>query len=134
MLGEKLGQLSGKVTGQQVLPSDSGAPTVETSFQQMGQMLGVQETDVGTYRATMRPDGTLFGEGQGFVMGKGGETATWTGQGVGIFNADGSISFRGALYYQSAHPKWARLNRVAAVFEYQQDATGNTAGSIWEWK
>ena len=134
MLGEKIGEEMGKMIGQRVLPSEGGPPKVETSFQQMGKILGVDETDIGTYESVMRPDGTLFGAGQGVIMGKGGETATWNGGGVGIIKPDGSISFRGAIYYQSAHPTWARLNRVAGVFEYEQDVNGNTKGQIWEWK
>jgi hypothetical protein len=32
MLGEKIGQHSGAITGQRVLQSEDGGPTVETSF------------------------------------------------------------------------------------------------------
>jgi hypothetical protein len=83
MLGERIGEDIGRVTSQRVLPTAHGAPRMETSFQASGSIYGVQATDTGTYVATMRPDGTLYGEGQGILMGKGGETATWTGQGVG---------------------------------------------------
>ena len=79
-------------------------------------------TDTATHVATMRPDGTLFGEGQGVQMGKGGEAATWVGHGVGTFRKDGGISYRGACYDQSAPPTWSRLNSIAAVFEYEIDA------------
>jgi hypothetical protein len=44
------------------------------------------------------------------------------------------VSYRGAVYYQTATPKWSRLNGVAAVFEYEVDAQGNTRAEIWEWK
>lgn len=83
MLGEKLGGESGRVTSQRVLPNPCGAPKMETSFQATGTILGVSETDTGTYWAVLRPDGTLYGEGQGILMGKGGEMATWVGQGNG---------------------------------------------------
>ena len=39
---------------------------------------------------------------------------------------DGSISYRGACYYQSAAPAWGRLNSIAGIFEYEVDAQGNT--------
>jgi hypothetical protein len=29
---------------------------------------------------------------------------------------------------------WARLNSVAAIYEYEVDAQGNTKGEVWEWK
>ena len=134
MLGERIGEDTGKVTSQRVLPTANGAPRMETSFQAAGTVYGVAASDTGTYVATLRPDGTLYGEGQGVLMGKGGEAATWTGQGVGTMKKDGAISYRGACYYQSASPAWVRLNAVAAVFEYEVDAQGNTRGQIWEWK
>ena len=46
----------------------------------------------------------------------------------------GAVSYRGAIYYSTASPKLARLNTVAAVFEYEVDANGNTHTKQWEWK
>jgi hypothetical protein len=134
MLGETIGEGLGKVTSQRVLPSDGGPPRVETSFQASGILYGVPTTEMATYVAVLRPDGTLFGEGQGVVMGRNGEAATWRGSGIGTMKKDGSISYRGALYYQSASPAWVRFNSVAGVFEYEVDAQGNTKGKLWEWK
>ena len=134
MLGERIVEETGKVTSQRVLPSANGAPRMETSFQAAGSIYGVGASDTATYVATMRPDGTLYGEGQGVLMGKSGEAATWVGQGVGTMKKDGSISYRGACYYQSASPAWARLNSIVGVFEYEVDAQGNTKGQLSEWK
>jgi hypothetical protein len=134
MLGETIGEGLGKVTSQRVLPSDGGPPRVETSFQASGILYGVPTTEMATYVAVLRPDGTLFGEGQGVVMGRNGEAATWRGSGIGTMKKDGSISYRGALYYQSASPAWVRFNSVAGVFEYEVDAQGNTKGKLWAWK
>ncbi|MBI4504878.1 MAG: hypothetical protein HY691_05030 [Chloroflexi bacterium] len=134
MLGEKVGENRGKVTTRRVLPTEGGGPKVEVSFQELGTLLGIEARDLGTYQAEMRPDGTLIGAGQGVTMGAGGEAATWVGQGVGKLGPGGSTSFRGAIYYYSAAPKWARLNAVALVFEYDEDAEGNTHAEFWEWK
>lgn len=134
MLGERIGDDIGKVTSQRVLPAVNGAPQVETSFRATGSIYGVTTTDLGTYVSTMRPDGTLWGEAQGVLMGKGGEAATWLGQGIGTMKKDGSVSYRGAIYYQTASAAWARLNSVAAIYEYEVDAQGNTKGEVWEWK
>jgi hypothetical protein len=76
----------------------------------------------------------LYGEGQGVVMGQGGEMATWVGQGVGTLKKNGSVSYRGAVYYQTTSPTWLRLNSVAAIFEFEVDAQGNSKSEIWEWK
>ena len=134
MLGDKIGEAAGTVTTQRVLPSPDGGPTMETSFRATGKLLGVDETETGTYTATLRPDGTLFGQGQGVLMGSKGHMATWVGQGVGRVKEDGAVSYRGAIYYQTASPGWSRLNGIAAVFEFEVDAQGNTNAQLWEWK
>ena len=134
MLGDKLGRGTGKVTGRRILDNDAGAPKVETSFEGSGKLLGVDTKEHGTYTSVARADGTLFGHGQGILMGKGGEMATWTGSGVGTLRKDGGVSYRGAIYYFSAHPRWARLNTVAAVYEYSVDAKGRSKSDVWEWK
>ena len=134
MLGDKIGQESGMVTSQRVLANPGGGPKMETSFRATGTLYGIKETATGTYVAEVRRDGALYGEGNGVIMGSKGEMAMWTGSGVGTIKKDGSVSYRGAIYYQSSSPKWTRLNKIAAVFEYEVDAEGNTLGNIWEWK
>ncbi len=62
MLGEKLGELQGKVTGQRVLSSEGSGPKMETSFEIRGAILGVEAAMLGTYWSTVRPDGSLYGE------------------------------------------------------------------------
>jgi hypothetical protein len=134
MIGEQIGTEQGKVTGYRILPSDAG-PKVEVSFQAAGTILRVGHSTLGTYTSKMRPDGTVFGEGQGIVRGATGQMASWVGQGVGKLGPRGqAISYRGSIYYQSASPEWSRLNGVAAVFEYEVDEDGNTDSKIWEWK
>jgi len=134
MQGEKIGEASGKVTSRRVLANPGGGPKMETSFEASGRLLGVEGTETGTYSSVIRPDGTLFGDGQGIIMGKGGELATWVGSGVGTIRKDGGLSYRGAIYYQTSSAAWLRLNAVAAIFEYEVDAQGNSRSQLWEWK
>ena len=134
MLGDVIGTSSGKATGQRVLGSVGGGATMETTFQATGKLLKVDTTETGTYTATMRADGSLYGNGHGIIMGKRGESATWVGGGVGTIRKDGSVAYRGAIYYQSSSAAWKRLNKVAAVYEYEVDRNGNTTGKLWEWK
>ena len=133
MLGEKIGETAGKISSQRVLPNLGGDPKMETSFQANGSILGTNVKEMGTYCTVVRPDGTLYGEGQGVMVLKDG-MATWTGHGVGLMKKDGTASYRGAVYYQTSPPKWARLKKVAVVFEYEVDAEGNTRSQFWEWK
>jgi len=133
MLGDTLGDVAGKVVLQRVVASASGAPRTETTQRGSGTLLGVEYQDMSTYESELRPDGTIFGSGQGIYMGKG-EMATWRGSGVGKLNANGGLSFRGAIYLYSATPKWQRLNTVAGLFEYEVDANDNYKGTLIEWK
>jgi hypothetical protein len=134
MQGEKIGEEAGKVTLRRALPNPDGSPKMETCAQTDLTLLGVKATNTVTYWSVVRPDGTLYGEGQGIVMGKEGDLATWVGQGVGTIKPDGGVSFRGAVYYQSSSPKWSRLNSVAAIFEHEVDTEGNVHSQLWEWK
>ena len=134
MLGEMLSEEQGKITGIRVLPSEGQDPKMEVSFQASGRLLGVDETDMGTYEAVARPDGTLHGKGQGVIMTADGEVVTWTGEGVARPGRGLAASWRGAVYHQTASQKLARLNGVAIVFEYEVDESGNVHSKLWEWK
>jgi hypothetical protein len=135
MLGEQIGEETGQITGIRVLSDEGGAAKVEVSFQANGTLLGAHVSNMGTYISVARPDGTLFGEGQGITMTEKGETATWRGHGVGHFTGHGSaVSYRGAVYYQTTAEGLARLNGIAAVFEYDSDESGKTSDKTYEWK
>ena len=133
MLGEQIGEETGKVTVRRVI-SVEGGTKVEVTTQSTGKLLGIETRNNVTYLAQIRPDGSLHGEGQGLVVGKGGEQATWKGAGVGKLLEGGAVSYRGALYYYSDSPNFRRLNAIAAIFEYSADADGNTKSKLWEWK
>src|SRR5712692_6596403 len=103
MLAGVLGQEQGQITLRRVLPDSGRGPEMEISFQANGVLLGVQTNDVGTYVASARLDGTLFGDGQGMLTTPDGELATWTGQGIGRKAGAGTgIAWRGAIFYQTS--------------------------------
>jgi hypothetical protein len=133
MLGEQIGEETGKVIARRVLSTDGGAK-VEVSLQSSGKLIGVEFRSTVTYWAGIRPDGSLYGEAQGLVVGTGGERATFKAQGVGKLLDGGAVSYRGAQYFYSDSKKLSRLNAIAAVFEYEADAEGNTRSKLWEWK
>ena len=118
---------------RRVLSVDGGTK-VEVSLQSTGKLLGVETRSTVTYWAGIRPDGSLYGEAQGLIVGKGGERATMKAQGVGKLLDGGAVSYRGAQYFYSDSPKLSRLNSIAVVFEYEADAEGNTKSKLWEWK
>ncbi|WP_433464569.1 hypothetical protein [Spirillospora sp. CA-128828] len=134
-LGEQLSHDSGQITGTRVLPpSEQGEARVEVSFEARGRLLDEDIVDMGTYVSVLGADGVLRGTGQGCTMSGGGETLTWEGTGVGKLLKDGATSFRGAIFYRTTSGKFSRLNTVAAVFEYEADASGKTESRVYEWK
>lgn len=133
MLGEKIAEESGRVVGTRILSVDP--PKVETTIQHTGKMLGHETTTSVTYTAVVRPDGLLEGEGQGITTTPEGEMVTFMGKGIGKMTGKGNAaSFRAALFYNTASKKFAKLNEVIGVLEFEQDESGNTHGKVWEWK
>jgi hypothetical protein len=132
MLGDKLGEVKGKRLVRRVLSVDP--PTAEVTFEDSGKILGVATTGMGSYTSVVRPDGSIFGHGQGMSTTDDGEAATWTGTGVGHFGPGGSVSYRGMLFFRTTSKKLARLNNACAAFEYEVDPKGSTVSKFWEWK
>lgn len=132
MLGEKIGESKGKRLVRRVLSVDP--PTAEVSFEYSGKMLGIPTSGMGTYTSEVRPDGSIFGNGQGMDTTDDGEAVTWTGTGSGHFGPGGSVSYRGMLFLKTTSKKLARLNNACAAFEFDVDAKGSTTSKLWEWK
>jgi len=132
MLGNQIGETKGRRLVRRVLSVDP--PTAEVSFEDAGQMLGVKTTGMGTYTSTVRPDGSIFGHGQGITMTDEGEGLAWTGTGLGKFGPGGSVSYRGMLFITTTSKKLAALNNTCAAFEYDVDPSGQTTSKMWEWK
>jgi hypothetical protein len=132
MLGDLIGESKGKRIVRRILSVDP--PTAEVSFESAGTVLGVATKENGTYTSEVRPDGSIYGTGQGLLITADGDQVTWTGSGLGKFGAGGSVSYRGAIYYRTSSQKLARLNNACGVFEFETDADGNTSGKVWEWK
>lgn len=132
MLGNKIGESTGKRIVRRILSTDP--PTAEVSFEDSGTMAGVATTGSGTYTSVIRPDGSIFGQGQGLIITADGESILWTGTGLGKFGAGGAVSYRGMLFYQTASQKLASLNNSCGAFEFETDASGGTTSAVWEWK
>lgn len=132
MLGELIGETKGRRLVRRVISIDP--PTAEVSFEDTGHMLGIPTTGMGSYTSTIRPDGSIFGHGQGISMTHDGESITWSGTGVGHFGPGGSVSYRGMLFFQTKAQKLAKVNNACGAFEYDVAADGSTVAKMWEWK
>lgn len=132
MLGELIGETKGKRIVRRVISTEP--PTVEVTFEDAGHTLGLPTSGMGTYTSVIRPDGSIFGNGQGIIMTQDGDGITWTGTGVGRFLPGGAISYRGMLFFRTTSEKLARINNACGAFEYDVDASGSTTSKTWEWK
>jgi len=125
MANEQIGEGTGKRSGRRVVATEPNF-VVEVSFEDRTKILGHEGFNIATYTSTNKPDGSLYGEGQGVFATASGDVATWKGMGVGRLQADGSVTYRGCLSYSTNSSKLANLNSIAAFFEFDVDANGNT--------
>ena len=134
MLGEKLGESAGKITGVRVLPTEAGQVKLEVSFQGQGTLLGQPITDIGTYWQTVRPGGVLYGEGHLLMMTPEGEIADWVGGGVDRPTGPGYKASYGVWgSFQSAQGKLEHLGTVANVSEYEVEEDGSYRWQMSAW-
>jgi hypothetical protein len=81
--------------------------------------------------------GVLHGVGNGIITTQDGDLATYTGEGIGRYDASGVLNWRGAIFFEASSEgegKLGFLNNLVGVFEAQVDAEGNFTDKIWEWK
>jgi hypothetical protein len=138
MLGDIIYEQTGKISGYRVL--DTEGPTIETTITGTGLINGIEVTDIVTYWSKPSSkdsnDGKTFSaEGQGIILTKDGEMATWKGYGIGRYNGRNRAD-RGSVFFKTSttNGKLAFLNNKIGVFEYEADENRNTSGKIWEWK
>ena len=135
MLGEILYEEKGKTSGLRVLSSEGGEITLELALQTEGRILGVDQKSMWTYWSKTRSDGSIYGEGKGFMTTRDGDVIHLVGTGAAKGTGpDGSIKYRGTVYFQTASAKFSKLNGIAGVHEYNVGGDGNTSATVWEWK
>lgn len=132
MLGEMIGELKGKITGNRVLSVEC-CPKIESSFQETGKILDVEVSVMGTFWAIIKEDGKLYGEGQGIITTNDGENVTLKAQGIGIMKGKG-CDWKVSIFFNTYSKKLARLNDIIGMGEFQIDEEGNSNDKIWEWK
>jgi hypothetical protein len=134
MLGEQVGDIRGQAISTRVLPDLGQGPRLETTDQGIGTLCGEHVTQTVTYVGTLRPNGTVAGEGTGIVMTDKGEAATFRAIGTGVFVRPGVTRWRGTCLYETQSAALSRLNQIAALFEYEIDEGGKSEGHLFEWK
>jgi hypothetical protein len=133
MLGERLGESAGRITGTRVLPTEGGQVKLEVSFQGQGQLAGQAITDLGTYWQTVRAGGTLRGEGHVLMLTAAG-VLDWVGGGVGRPTGAGFKASYGVYgYFESVPAGLERLLGVMTAIEYEVEEDGAYRWQLWEW-
>jgi hypothetical protein len=129
MTKEMIGELTGKITGNRVLPMEC-CPKMESSFHDVGKLLDVEVTNIGTFWTLFKEDGGLYGEGRGIVMSDEGEIVTWTGRGIGEKKGKGA-EYIASIFYNTSSEKFKRLNNIMGIAKYSIDEEGNTHEKLW---
>ena len=134
MLGEQLGEVTGTVSGFRVVKGDM-VPRIETNFEGAGTFCGQQVTEIVTYWAQVRMDGTFYGGADGLIVTPDTQSAVYTGNGVGRMKGDNlAAMWRGGLYYTSFSPAFAGLNLTTVLFEFEIEPDGKAMTiKTWGW-
>lgn len=83
----------------------------------------------------LRSEGTIYGEGIGWMTTKDGELIHLRGNdSAKSIGPDGSVEYLGTIHFQTALAQFASLNGAVGVHEYDVGADGNTSVQVWEWK
>jgi hypothetical protein len=130
MLGEKLGEATGRTTGTRLLPFEWDAPRVEKSFDGRGEFLGRAMTLVGSYWESFREGGAKFGEGRMLLQMADGEIAYFRANGVA--RAPDRYAAFGDFPWTTAGV--AQLKGMGAVLEYDLGPDGAFGWRMWEWR
>ncbi len=134
-LGDLILDEAGHVTGIRVLPTDASGTNIELCLQLTGTIRGVAETTLWTYTTLTRPDGSIYGVGQGVMTTQDGDVIHLIGHGSGqAAPAGGTTKFRTMLHPHSTSAKYADLNSIGLAGEYDVAADGSAVNKCWEWK
>jgi hypothetical protein len=134
MIGEMIGELTGKFVGQRVVRDHKGMLKLEKTMESKGKILGMDVTFVATINNMERPQGGMYSEGNGILMTAKGDKVILHGSGISTGGKVPNVSIRGARYAQTSSPAFSRLNNMALVFEIEMMPDGSVHDKWWEWK
>jgi hypothetical protein len=133
MIGDIVGELTGKIIGERIVRSHHGVLKIEKTMESKGRVLGVDVTLIATFTAMERPQGGMYAEGNGVLMTMTGDKVTLHGSGISIAGKTG-MTMRGVRYAQTASPAFSRLNNAALAYELEVKPDGTVRDKWWEWK
>ena len=133
-LGDLILEEVGQVTGTRVLSTDASGTNLELSLQLTGTIRGVPQTTMWTYTTLTRPDGSIYGNGQGVMTTQDGDVIHLIGHGSSGPAVGDTVRFCTMLHPHSTSEKYADLNTIGLVGEYEVAPDGSATNKAWEWK
>ena len=134
-LGNLILDETGTVTGLRVLSTDASGTQLEVCLQTTGTIRGVPETCFWTYTQLIRPDGSIYGGGQGVMTTQDGDVIQLIGHGSGQAPPPGEATkFHTMIHPHSTAAKYADLNVIGLAGEYDVDPDGSAVNKCWEWR
>ena len=134
MIGDMIGELTGKTVGQRVVRSHHGELKIEKSMESKGTILGMDVTFHATVKFRERPQGGMYVHGNGIMTTPKGDKVVLHGSGISIAGKGPGMSMRGVRYAQTTSPSFSRLNNTALLFEIEVTPDGTQHDKMWEWK
>ncbi len=128
MLGELIGEFTGKNTVSRVLPDGR----IETSNQGTGKIFGIDAFIMSTATVSVA-NGLYMGEVNSLITTMDGSAVMMRGNAVSWASEKGGTT-RAATIQTTQSEKLMRLCKVVALHEYETDMMNNWTGKIWEWK
>jgi hypothetical protein len=128
MLGELIGEFTGKNIVYRVLPDGK----IETTNQGTGKLLGMTAFVMSTAVSSMA-NGVFMGEVNSLITTIDGNTVMLKGNAVSWQGEKGGVT-RAASIQTTQAEKLIRLAKAVLVHEYETGEMGNWVGKIWEWK
>jgi hypothetical protein len=135
MIGDMIGELTGKVVGQRVIRRHHASELKhERTIEAKGKILGTEVTFIATTKTWERPQGGMYTRGNGVMMTMKGEKVMLHGSGISVPGKGPGMKMCGVRYAQTASSSLSRLNNVALVFELEVMPDGTVHDKWWEWK
>jgi hypothetical protein len=133
---KQIGEEHGEPMGFRVLPDEGKGQWIEISARSQGKFLGEKSTNLLTYKFTSKPDGSLVGEGQGFVYLDDGSTASWvaTGEGTQKGGPGGPQSWKVVTHFRNGTGKYATVMGRPIYAEYEVDQAWKSQARIFDTK
>ena len=134
MLGELMGECTGKVAGIRVVSVEGQETKLEVSLRGEGTLLGQPIADFGTLLQSVRPGAFLRGDAHHVMITASGDIGDWFGGGVGRPTGPGfKSSWGGYGRFESSPGALTPLESAVTAIEFEVEEDGSYRWQMWAW-